>query len=184
MSDKAALRRAATARRAALPAAQREGAGRAYVAALAALLPDSGRVAAYVGVGTEPDTGPLLARCRQLRLEVLLPVVLPDGDLDWALASPLAPGRLGIPEPTGPRLGRDAVAQAGLVVVPALAVDRHGTRLGRGGGCYDRALPRATAPTVALLYDGETVEQLPSEPHDVPVAALVTPSGGLVGTPW
>jgi 5-formyltetrahydrofolate cyclo-ligase len=66
------------------------------------------------------------------------------------------------------------------VVVPALAVDRRGVRLGRGGGSYDRALTRAAGLTVALLYDGETVEELPAEEHDVPVKAVVTPSGGLV----
>jgi 5-formyltetrahydrofolate cyclo-ligase len=66
------------------------------------------------------------------------------------------------------------------VLVPALLVDRRGNRLGRGGGSYDRALVRATGLTVALLHDGELVEELPAEAHDVPVRAAATPSQGVV----
>ena len=106
---------------------------------------------------------------------------LPDGDLDWAAYDgTLAPGPLGVLEPAGPRLGPNAVAACDLVLVPALLVDRAGRRLGRGGGCYDRALARATGLTVALLHDGEWVEHVPTEPHDIPVQAVVTPSTGLV----
>ncbi len=95
------------------------------------------------------------------------------------------PGRLrtaarGLLEPAGPRLGPEALADCDLVLVPALAVDRAGRRLGRGGGSYDRALPRARGLVVAVLHDGELVEQLPAEPHDVAVRAVVTPSGGLM----
>jgi 5-formyltetrahydrofolate cyclo-ligase len=140
-----------------------------------------GRVAAYVAVGTEPDTAALLAALAARGVEVLLPVLLPDGDLDWARADgQLAPGRHGLLEPQGQRLGRDALTGCSVVVVPALAVDRTGTRLGRGGGSYDRALPRTGGWVVALLHDGEMVAELPSEPHDRPVDAVVTPSGGLV----
>jgi 5-formyltetrahydrofolate cyclo-ligase len=69
-----------------------------------------------------------------------------------------------------------------VLFVPALAVDRRGNRLGRGGGSYDRALSRVPrrALVVALLYDGELVDELPTEPHDRPVNAVVTPGGGLV----
>jgi 5-formyltetrahydrofolate cyclo-ligase len=67
-----------------------------------------------------------------------------------------------------------------LVVVPALAVDRAGHRLGRGGGSYDRALSRTHAEVIALLHDGEAVTALPVEPHDRPVSAFVTPGRGLV----
>ncbi|TDB95060.1 5-formyltetrahydrofolate cyclo-ligase, partial [Micromonospora fluostatini] len=85
-------------------------------------------------------------------------------------------------EPAGPRLGVTAIAGADLVVVPALAVDRRGLRLGRGGGSYDRALARvpATVPTVALLHDGELVGSLPAQPHDRPVRAVVTPASGVI----
>ena len=175
--DKGALRRAVLSRRAALPPDVRARSGPAAVAALAERAPD--RVAAYLSVGTEPETRDLLEALADR--EVLLPVLLEDGDLDWARAGDgLAPGPYGLLEPVGERLGRDAVADCALVVVPALSVDRSGTRLGRGGGSYDRALPRTTGWVVALLHDGEAVVQLPSEPHDAPVDAAVCPSRGLV----
>jgi 5-formyltetrahydrofolate cyclo-ligase len=81
-------------------------------------------------------------------------------------------------EPTGPRLGRDALQAAEVVLVPALAVDARGIRLGRGGGYYDRALARLapSALVVALLYEGELCEQLPALPYDQPVRAALTPT--------
>lgn len=178
-ADKGVLRRAVLSRRAALPPDERERSGTCAAAALAELA--AGPVAAYLSVGTEPSTEPLLAALARRAVPVLLPVLLEDGDLDWAHADgDLAPGPHGLLEPTGPRLGRDAVAGCGMVVVPALAVDRTGTRLGRGGGSYDRALPRAGGWVVALLHDGETVTALPRDPHDVPVHAVVTPTRGLL----
>ena len=73
-----------------------------------------------------------------------------------------------------------AIAAADAVVVPALAVDRFGIRLGRGGGYYDRALvhARADAVLVTVVFDDERVPELPREIHDRPVRAVVTPSGG------
>ena len=71
----------------------------------------------------------------------------------------------------------NAIGSASVVVVPALAVDRVGNRLGQGGGYYDRALRRAdpAAFTVALVYDVEVLEAVPTDPHDRTVAAAVTP---------
>ena len=139
-------------------------------------------VAAYVSVGTEPGTGPLLEALAAAGRRVLLPVLLPDGDLDWAEydgPASLAPARLGLLEPAGPRLGPDAVATADVVVVPALAVDRDGVRLGRGGGSYDRALARVPVGTFvcAVLYEDELLDEVPHAEHDRPVTAVVTPRG-------
>lgn len=139
-------------------------------------------VAAYVAVGTEPGTTPLLAALRERGTRVILPVWLPGNDLDWALDSgdaALAPARFGLLEPTGPRLGVDAVATADVVLVPGMAVSGAGQRLGRGGGCYDRALARVPAGTLTcvLLFDDEVGRDVPVEPHDLPVAAAVSPSG-------
>lgn len=139
-------------------------------------------VAVYVSVGTEPGTGPLLEALAAAGKRVVLPVLLPDGDLDWAVydgPASLVPARLGLLEPAGPRLGPDAVATADVVLVPALAVDRSGVRLGRGGGSYDRALARVPVGTFvcALLYDGELLDEVPRADHDRRVTAVVTPRG-------
>lgn len=140
-------------------------------------------VAAYVAVGSEPGTGFLLERLALRGARVLLPVVRPDLDLDWATHDGrLASARLGLLEPEGPRLGVEAVAAADVVVVPGLAADRRGHRLGRGGGCYDRALARVPAgtPVVVVLYDDELLDTVPTEPHDRLVTAVCTPSGVTV----
>lgn len=182
-------RAALLARRRALPAARRAAAAARVQAELAALVRRlrPRRMTAYVPVGSEPG-GPELPEVLAAALpaggELLLPVLRADLDLDWAAwTGPdglVAAGR-GMREPVGPRLGRSAVAGAELLVVPALAVDRRGLRLGRGGGSYDRALARvpATALTVVPLHDGELVEAVPAEPHDRPVRAVVTPAEGL-----
>jgi 5-formyltetrahydrofolate cyclo-ligase len=139
-------------------------------------------VAAYVSVGTEPGTGPLLEELRSLGRRVILPVLLPDNDLDWAVYEgprELERAGRGLLEPTGRALGREAVATADVVLVPGLAVDRGAMRLGRGGGSYDRALGRVPVGTFVctLLYDGEVLDEVPAEPHDRRVTAVVTPSG-------
>ncbi|MER6584348.1 5-formyltetrahydrofolate cyclo-ligase [Micromonospora chalcea] len=149
------------------------------------------RMSAYVPVASEPGGDGLpevLRAALPPDAELLLPVLCDDLDLDWApytgRESLRAAGR-GMREPTASTRGRAAVAAAGLVVVPAVAVDRRGIRLGRGGGSYDRALARvpATVPTVALLHDGELVEAVPAQPHDRPVHCVITPADGLVAVP-
>lgn len=139
-------------------------------------------VAAYVSRASEPGTGLLLEALLDAGKRVVLPVLLPDGDLDWAeLTGPdaLQPASRGLLEPTGPALGQDAVATADAVLVPGLAVSGTGLRLGRGGGSYDRALGRVPAGTFTccLLYPAEVGVDVPAEPHDRPVAAVATPEG-------
>lgn len=139
-------------------------------------------VALYISLTNEPGTGPLLERLHELGRRLILPVLLPDNDLDWAVyqgPDHLLPASRGLLEPAGPRLGPEAVATADVVLCPGLAVDRRGHRLGRGGGSYDRALARVPAGTFVctLLYDGELLERVPAEEHDRPVTAVATPSG-------
>jgi 5-formyltetrahydrofolate cyclo-ligase len=140
-------------------------------------------IAAFVGTKTEPPTLPLLDALRAAGRRVLLPVLREDMDLEWAAfesADALRPARLGLLEPTGESLGLEAVAQADLVLAPALAVDAAGRRLGQGGGSYDRALERAHAPVVAIVFDDDVLDEpIPVEPHDRPVAGVLTPRGGL-----
>ncbi|MFI5493053.1 5-formyltetrahydrofolate cyclo-ligase [Actinoplanes sp. NPDC051859] len=143
-------------------------------------------IAAYVPLGAEPGGRDLPESLAQAvpGATVLLPALLPDGDLDWARyegPQSLHRAARGLLEPAGARLGCAAVTQADLVVVPALAVDHHGVRMGRGGGSYDRALARVsgTAFTLALLHDGELLARVPAEPHDCRVKAVITPTEGL-----
>ena len=139
-------------------------------------------VAAYVSVGTEPGTGPLLERLLEMGRRVIVPVLLPDHDLDWAVydgPAGVVRARAGLLEPTGPRLGLEAVATADAVLTPGLAVDRAGVRMGRGGGCYDRVLGRVPVGTFTctLLYPGELLEEVPAAPHDRRVTAVATSEG-------
>ncbi|MFC5748942.1 5-formyltetrahydrofolate cyclo-ligase [Actinomadura rugatobispora] len=187
IAPKTGLRAELLARRAAMEPEARAAAARSLRDALLGVpeLEMAGTVAAYVSVGTEPDTRGLLFALWKRGTYVLLPRLLPDGDLDWASyegPDSLAPGPRGLLEPTEPARGANAVASADVVLAPALAVDRAGVRLGRGGGSYDRALARVGPAilTVGLVYDGELVDRLPAEPHDRHVRAAVTPSEGLV----
>ncbi|MEU7035696.1 5-formyltetrahydrofolate cyclo-ligase [Streptomyces sp. NPDC046237] len=185
--DKAALRRQLLAARARLTSHDVEAAGErlARGARHLAELAEASTVAAYVSVGREPGTRALLDALRANGARVLLPVLLPDNDLDWAAyegAERLAKAGRGLLEPTGPRLGPDAVCAADVVLLPGLAVDGRGMRLGRGGGSYDRVLARlaragADPALVVLLYANEVVARVPEKPHDHPVHAVVTPEG-------
>jgi 5-formyltetrahydrofolate cyclo-ligase len=138
-------------------------------------------VAAYLSIGTEAATTDLIEALRSRNVRVIVPVLRDDLDLDWAEyvgSHRIAQGLRGLSVPDGPTLGVDAVCAADVAVVPAVAVDVHGVRLGRGGGSYDRVLSRlpARTPVVALLYDGEVVGVVPTEPHDRGVTVAVTPS--------
>lgn len=92
---------------------------------------------------------------------------------------------LGLLEPPELRLPESALAEANLVLVPALAVDHHGVRLGRGGGFYDRSLAGRDPHTllIALVRDTELLNELPSEPHDVRMTHAVTPERGVIALP-
>jgi 5-formyltetrahydrofolate cyclo-ligase len=199
---KRALRRELLAARWAMTSADRDLAHHALRrhlrAAVARLRPAT--IAAYVPVGTEPlasgEAGqkqpgfdpailPELLReaatqAGRIEPRILLPIWREDNELDWAAykgVEALAVSPRGLVEPTDPRLDLDQIGQVDLVLLPALAVDGHGHRLGRGAGCYDRALARNRAITVAVTYDHERLDEVPHDSHDVPVGAVVTPSG-------
>ena len=186
--DKASLRRRLVAARTAMSDAERAAAGR-LIRDQVLEMPEvsaAGTVAAYYSVGTEPDTHGLIFALWKRGSYVVLPVLLPDGDLDWASyegPDSLAPGPRGLLQPVEPVRGPGTVARADVVLVPALAVDVSGNRLGRGGGSYDRALSRVSrqVPTIGLIYDGELVPSVPTEPHDCVVRAVARPSSG---TTW
>ncbi|MFW6724397.1 5-formyltetrahydrofolate cyclo-ligase [Streptomyces sp. MAR4 CNY-716] len=179
---KAALRRTLLAARAAVPPEEAASAGR-RLARRALELPELAQartVAAYVSVGREPGTRELLEALRARGTAVLLPVLLADGDLDWAeYGGPggLRPAGRGLLEPAGPRLGPAAVRAAEAVLLPGLAVDGRGLRLGRGGGSYDRVLARLAGEGVPAA--GGPAGGVPSDsaPSDGVPAGGVRSSG-------
>jgi 5-formyltetrahydrofolate cyclo-ligase len=189
-SAKAALRQRLLAARVAMPDDRRAEAGRLLRDAVLGL-PETqmaGTVAAYISVGTEPGTRSLVYALWKRGAYMLLPLLRPDNDLDWASyegPDSLAAASRGLLEPTEPPRGVGAVASADLVIVPALAADRRGRRLGRGGGSYDRALARVggAVPTLALLYDGELLDEVPAGPHDQPVRLVAQPAQGIIRLP-
>lgn len=140
---------------------------------------------AYVPVGSEPGSVQMLDEVAEHGVRVLLPIVAGTGPLDWAWYDGreyLRSGPFGLPQPIGERLGEAALRIADVVLVPALAVDRAGTRLGRGAGYYDRSLSMAApgTPLVAVVRDPELFDVLPSEPHDVRVTGVLTPGRGML----
>lgn len=160
--------------------------GFADVVANHELLASARCVAAYVSRPHEPGTLVLLERLAERGVDVLLPVLGAGLERGWApYAGPddlqeRAPGRP--PEPGTPAQGADALAQADVVIAPALAVDTAGLRLGQGGGWYDRALShrRPGTPVVALVFPEEVYDAatrpVPHEEHDAPVDAYATPA--------
>ena len=189
-AEKAALRRRLLAGRARLSADQRAAAARALRDAVLELpqAQMAGTIAAYYSLASEPDTHGLVYALWKRGSYVLLPLLRPDADLDWASyegPDSLRPGPRGLAEPAEPPRGTDAVARADLVLVPALAVDRGGVRLGRGGGSYDRALARVGpgVPTIALVYDGELLDEVPADDHDQRVRLVARPSAGITRLP-
>jgi 5-formyltetrahydrofolate cyclo-ligase len=150
---------------------------------------NGGTICAYVPVKTEPGSIEMLDLLVRRSARVLLPVARTGADdaplpLRWGEYRPgaLARGRWGLFEPPEPWLPSSALAEAALVLVPALAVDRTGVRLGRGRGFYDRSLqdrnPRAWL--IAMVRDEELVDELPADPHDVPMTHALTPRRGVI----
>jgi 5-formyltetrahydrofolate cyclo-ligase len=187
---KQALRRRLLAARAAMTPQQRSAAGRALRDVVLALpqAQMAGTVAAYYSLSSEPDTHGLVYALWKRGSYVLLPVLRPDHDLDWASyegPDSLRLGPRGVAEPSEPPRGTPAVCSADLVIVPALAVDRRGNRLGRGGGSYDRALARVGphVPIVAMIYDSELLDEVPAGAHDRRVPMIAQPSRGITSLP-
>ncbi|MGV8873916.1 MAG: 5-formyltetrahydrofolate cyclo-ligase [Rhodococcus sp. (in: high G+C Gram-positive bacteria)] len=165
--------------------AQRAVESSALCHAVAELAAEHPSVAAYVPVGREPGSIEMLDAMAEAGSSVLVPSAHEPGPLRWVAYSgrdSLVTAPFGLLEPSGPLLGPNAVAGCSLVLIPALAVDRRGVRLGRGAGFYDRTLDlcRPDAMLVAVVRDSELVNLLPDEPHDRRVTHALTPGGGLV----
>lgn len=182
------MRAAVLSARRALPDAVRRAESDDLQGHLTGLMRPGDTVCAYVPVGSEPGSVAMLAALLAAGARVLLPVAREDDGgrplpLSWGeFRGDLVPARFGLREPPPPHLPAATVAEASTVVVPALAVDRTGNRLGRGAGFYDRSLTLADplARLVATVRDDELVDRLPADPHDVPMTHALTPGAGLV----
>lgn len=152
------------------------------------------KVAMTIKFGTEPDTDPVMQALHADGVEIWVPISNADRSMSWVRWTPdvaMEKSALGpIQEPVGERFGPEAVADADVVVVPALAVDSAGFRLGKGGGYYDRfleALPQLTDRLpflVTPVFDYEFVDAgagaFPVDAHDLPVQAVVTAETGFL----
>lgn len=176
------IRRAVRADRAAFSAPELLAQREALAVQLRELVQQRGAhlVTCYLPSAGEPDPSGFLQWAHEHDVTVLLPITRRDGLLNWAHHVPgaTAPGLFGIAEPTGEQLPPEAAAGADLMLIPACAVDRRGTRLGWGRGYFDRvlALLPESPPVYALVHDSELRTEVPREAHDAPVDGVVTPS--------
>lgn len=183
-ADKAALRRAARQRRSAIPKCQRQRAAARAARALLSALPRSARVAVYLSMASELPTEPLIDALRRAGHWIYVPLTLRDSSLRFVPLHGTTPlrrrGRLRLLEPcvTRPRLGARALD---VIVLPLLAFDTSGTRLGNGGGYYDRTLagPRIGRKPLRIghAYAAQEMTGLPRERWDVTLDAVVTERG-------
>ena len=201
-TDKATLRHHILSRRKRVPAEERGAAGELLVRRFPAhMIQDGPTVAAYVSMGSEIETRPLLRWLRAHGCHVLVPRLGSGLEIGWSVLDSLESlrsmdavggannaGSCSSPstvhhrpdEPTGAVIPPEALEKADLVIAPALAVDPQGNRLGRGAGWYDRALARRkpACPLIAVCWPWEVLDiDLPAEPHDVPADGVLTPEG-------
>lgn len=183
---KRALRAELRERRQLLSDAQRDVAAAAVAAQLDELVAETGArsISCYLSTTTEPGTREFVSAAVRRGIRVLLPITREDGLLDWAVADEteeVAEGLLSLPEPTGQVLGPIAVNDVDLMIIPAAAVDRTGTRLGWGRGFFDKTLGsmERRPPVYAVVYDSEILAEIPRDLHDQPVSGIVTPTQTL-----
>lgn len=138
-------------------------------------------ISCFLSTEIEPDTRAFISAAVQRGIRVLLPISRRDGLLDWAVSGDtddVSKGLFGLSEPNGELLGPAAIDDLDLMIVPAAAVDLHGTRLGWGRGYFDKAIAAMTnhPPIYAVTFDSEVLDSLPHEQHDQPVTGVVTPT--------
>lgn len=139
------------------------------------------RVAAYNPLPSEPGSANLAARLDEVA-RVFLPVCRDNGILEWGqfTADSSRRGPFGIIEPEPPYSPSSMLGELDAIIVPALAIDNQGLRLGKGAGFYDRALEEiagSSIPLIGVIYSFEMVPDVPAEKHDLPVTTIVTELG-------
>lgn len=177
------LRREMRLRRRTLPAVRRQLATRAILRHFRSLpaYRRATHVALYWPADGEPDVRALAAHARQAGKHLYLPVVAHGGAMSfapWRPSTALRRNRYGIPEPVGGRR-RNSAAQLDLVILPLVAFDARGHRIGMGGGYYDRALAgRRRRPFLAgAAFSFQQAPVIPAQPWDVPLDIVVTERG-------
>ncbi|BDZ37566.1 5-formyltetrahydrofolate cyclo-ligase [Microbacterium suwonense] len=187
--QKRALRARLRERRQLLSDAERESAAVGIARQLTALVRahDVRSVSCFLSTATEPDTRGFVRAAVSRGIRVLLPITRADGLLDWAVADDdeITEGLFGLPEPGGQALGPNAVDDVELMIIPAAAIDRIGTRLGWGRGYFDKTIGsmQRRPPVYAVIYDSEVLDSLPREVHDQPVNGFVTPTRTITISP-
>ena len=142
---------------------------------------DASVILLYCPIGSEPDLMPLAEYAERESKTVAFPVTH-FGEMTFCVkdsSSGFRPGAMGIPEPTGEELVCAAKKADVLCVVPALAVDKCGYRIGYGGGYYDRFLSGFAGRSVCAVYPQLFVDSLPVEKHDEPVDAAAVAGDGI-----
>ncbi|MBR0208779.1 MAG: 5-formyltetrahydrofolate cyclo-ligase [Oscillospiraceae bacterium] len=181
--EKKELRRLALARRDALSAEARAAAS-AEICRLLAGLPELGAaktVLGYAAVGSECELSALYETLAARGATLAFPVCGEGGRMEaFVPAGPLVPGRFAIPEPDPERSHRLAPEELDAVLVPCAAFDGEGGRLGRGGGFYDRFLPRCPrAKAILTAFEAQRLERVPRAAHDLGFPLLVTEAGAF-----
>lgn len=132
------------------------------------------KIGCYLSFGSEPATGSFVSLAGSFGITIYCPRVEEDGQMVMAaLGTKTSVHKLGFREPDGEVIHPD---ELGLIIVPALAIDFAGKRLGRGAGFFDRYLMNYKGPTVGLVFDSEFIKTVPSLTHDQPVSQVVTQS--------
>lgn len=188
MNEKAGLRSEMIARRDALPESERERVAQALTEILVSLpqFAAARTVLATMGIGSEWSTEAFLAQAAAEGKGIVLPrVSAPPRRLQLHAVSDLqrdlVPGVWNIPEPDPDRCAQVTLDAVDFALVPALAADREGVRLGYGAGYFDGLLTgrKAHPFCVTALPAAFIVERLPREPHDVPVDLVLDERGAV-----
>jgi len=133
------------------------------------VLDNDGVIGCYLSLPNEPSTRDIRDHLHAIGARVVVPRVISADAMEWCWDSITDDPYSGIPEPTGDC----ADVAPSLLIIPALAIDHEGYRLGQGGGYFDRLTD--DAPRIALIFDHELLERVPREPHDRAVDIAITP---------
>ncbi len=134
-------------------------------------------IACYVSIKNEVDTKTVIQNAIGGGKQVGVPVTREDGDMNFQVIeglSDLRPAHYGLREPVPDPQKVLLPHTIDLILIPGIAFDRHGHRVGSGGGYYDRFLARTEAVRVGLSYTFQIIDRVPAEPHDVKMDLIIT----------